>query len=213
MRWTSQARFHLEMALMKILQAKRLVPIEELISGLGGKVKLPSCEQVPPKGSTQLSQPPSTGRFTAAAAARMSPETEVSKTSASSGSGLLESIRTLLAQRSPMIASLLEHAAGMRADGGRIEIRFAKQDRFSFEMLQSADNLELMRELAESITGTSQSVCVTIEDGSTSELPRPGPAPASSAEPALLERVRNDSGVKAFLDVFSGEIADVKELK
>jgi DNA polymerase-3 subunit gamma/tau len=68
MRWSSQPRFHLEMALTRVLHAKRLVSIEELINQLGGAGP-PSSPEPPAKGSTQFPQTPATSRFTAAAPA------------------------------------------------------------------------------------------------------------------------------------------------
>ena len=62
MRWSSQPRFHLEMALTRVLHAKRLVSIEELINQLGG-VGPPSSPEPPRKGSTQLPQSSSNQPF------------------------------------------------------------------------------------------------------------------------------------------------------
>ena len=55
MRWSSQPRFHLEMALTRVLHARRLVPIEELINQLGG-VGPPSSRGASCQSSSQLPQ-------------------------------------------------------------------------------------------------------------------------------------------------------------
>jgi DNA polymerase-3 subunit gamma/tau len=212
LRWSSQPRFHLEMALMKILQAKRLVPIEQLVAGLGGEQAAPPAVEAPAKGFTQLPKTPATSRFTAAST-RIPAEAATSKPTAFSG-GLVDALKLAITQRSPMIASLVEHAALIRQNETGFDIQFSKKDRFSCEMLQSTENIELLRELAASVAGKSQTVCVTLENGPAPEEQR-SDQQVRSVNPNndLLDRVKNDSGVKAFLETFRAEITDVKDLK
>jgi hypothetical protein len=127
----------------------------------------------------------------------------------------MEALKTAVAQRSPMISSLLEHASAIRPSSeAGMEIQFARHDRFSCEMLQSVENLALLQEIAESIAGKPHSVRVVLESGACAETPEPQPeASASTAKKELLDRAKQDAGVKAFLDAFRGEISDVKDLK
>ncbi|MCI0418250.1 MAG: DNA polymerase III subunit gamma/tau, partial [Acidobacteria bacterium] len=208
MRWSSQPRFHLEMTLTRIVHAKRLVPIEELIAQLGGG-GLPAAGDPPAKGSTQLPQAPATSRFTAAGPARSVSET-MSALSAATESSLVEALSAALAQRSPMVSSLMEHARDIRQTDAGLEIEFGKQDRFSLDMLQSPENFNLVKEVTDSIAGKPQTVKLLLEAGAAGEA-MPVPAPDEKRE--LLERVKEDAGVKAFLDTFHGEITDVKDLK
>lgn len=212
LRWSSQPRFHLEIALMKILQAKRLVPIEELLAGLRGGSDASAVAETPVKEFTQLPKTAITSRFTAAAPARALAESPPAQPAAVSRS-FVEALKSAIAQRSPMIGSLLEHASGIRQVESGVEIQFANRDRFSFEMLQSTENLELIRELAGSIAAQPQSVRVLLENGSVREVGSETPAPGATSKKDLLDRVKEDSGVKAFLEAFHGEITDVKDLK
>jgi DNA polymerase-3 subunit gamma/tau len=214
LRWSSQPRFHLEMALMKILQAKRLVPIEQLIAGLGGGANGASAVEAPAKGFTQLPKTPSTGRFTAAGPVRVLAETDFHKPIANMARSLVDDLKSLIAQRSPMISSLLEHAADIRQSEQGFEIQFTRHNRFSCEMLQSAENLELIKEVAESVAGRPADIRVVLENGSASGVEDPeSTIAASDPKKELLDRVKADAGVKAFLDTFHGEIADVQDLK
>jgi len=210
MRWSSQPRFHLEMALTRVLHAKRLVSIEALINQLGGAGP-PSSPEPPAKGSTQLPQTPATSRFTAAAPARA--VAEMSASPAAVRAGLFESLKATVAQRSPLVSSLLEHAREIREASTGIEIEFAVQDRFSLEMLQSAENFNLLKESADAATGKPQTVKLLLESGSGGEAARPAEVAAPDGRKELLERVKADANVRAFLETFHGEITDVRDLK
>ncbi len=213
LKWSSQPRFHLEIGLMKIVQARRLLPIESLIGGLEEMAKSTSgTSNAPAKVSTQMPKPPVTSRFTASAAAKMQLQTPPAVLGGQAPAGVIESLRLALSQRSPMLFSLLEHAKEIKLSGNGFEILFLKQDRFSYEMLQSTENIAFLKELAESVTSRPQTIKLTLEELS---LGPPGveTIPLSGDQKKqLMERVKSDPGVKAFLDTFQGEITDVQEL-
>lgn len=221
MRSSSQPRFHLEMALAKILQAKRLVSIEELLEKLGGAS---GSTKVPAKASTQLPQPPATSRFTvaaprSAAASSAAPaydrnlEEAAQAAHGGSDTGPAERLKSAVAQQSLMVSSLLEHARSIRHTESSVVVEFARQDKFSFEMLQSAENLALVRETLDSIAGKPQIVKILLEDGPTVESGSAEPAAADNPQGQLIERARKDSVVNTFLDTFQGEITEVRDLK
>jgi DNA polymerase-3 subunit gamma/tau len=210
MRGSSQPRFHLEMALTRVLHARRLVPLEELINQLGGVGQLSSPEP-PGKASTQLPQAPSTSRFTAAAPARALAELPASP--APVRGGFIESLKAAVAQRSPLVSSLLEHAHDFRQTSAGVEIEFGAPDRFSLEMLQSAENFRLLKEIADSVAGKPQTVKLVLESTWVGEIPSPPETVAVDSKKELLERVKKDANVKAFLETFHGEITDVRDLK
>ena len=210
MRWSSQPRFHLEMALTRVLHAKRLVSIEELIKQLGGAVP-PSTTEPPAKSSSQLPQSPATSRFTAAAPARAL--AEIPSSSASVRVGPVDLLKAAVAQRSPLVSSLLEHAHAFRQTSTGVEIEFSAQDHFSLEMLQSAENFQLLTEIAASVAGKVQVVKLLLEGGSSGHPAPPAAVEAQDARKDLLERVKEDANVNAFLETFHGEITDVRDLK
>jgi DNA polymerase-3 subunit gamma/tau len=210
MRGSSQPRFHLEMALTRVLHARRLVSIEELINQLGG-VGQPSPPEPPGRGSTQLPQAPSTSRFTAAAPARAPAELPASASPVRAG--FVESLKAAVAQRSPLVSSLLEHARDFRQTSAGVEIEFGTPDCFSLEMLQSPENFRLLKEIVDSVAGKPQTVKLLLESSSSRETPPSSEVVAADGKKELLERVKADANVKAFLETFHGEITDVRDLK
>src|SRR5262249_14470763 len=54
LRWSSQPRFHLEMGLMKLIQVKRLTPIEQVLAGLEGLSQSDKRSETP---ALEASQP------------------------------------------------------------------------------------------------------------------------------------------------------------
>jgi hypothetical protein len=212
MRWSSQPRFHLEMALTRVLHAKRLVSIEELINRLGGTTSPSSSPGPPAKESTQLPQAPATSRFTAAAPARALADAPASPISVRSG--FVESLKAAIAQRSPLVSSLVEHAREIRQTSAGVEIEFSAPDHFSLEMLQSAENFSLLKEIVDSVVGKPRTVKLLLDAGSGGEAARPAEAEVpQDGQKQLLERVKADANVRAFLETFHGEITEVRDLK
>jgi DNA polymerase-3 subunit gamma/tau len=211
LRWSSQARFHLEMGLMKLIQVKRLTPIEQVLAGLEGLSHSDKRSETPVLEASQPTKPPILSKFTTPGRPRPLPEPSPAKQPSNDP---VEALRSAIANRSPMLASLVEHALDLKLIEKGIEIQFASQNKFYCEMLQAPENVEVIRELAQSVRGEPQQVKVVIANGppppsqSESELDRPG----RPTDP-LLEKVKDDSNVKAFLQVFQGEITDVKDLK
>src|SRR5262249_35274507 len=210
LRWSSQPRFHLEMGLMKLIQVKRLTPIEQVLAGLEGLSHSDKRSETPALEASQPTKPPILNKFTTPG--RPKPLSEPSPAKRPSHDPV-EALRAAIANRSPMLASLVEHALDLRLIEKGIEIQFASQNKFYCEMLQAPENVEVIRELAQSVRGEPQQVKVVIANGSPlpkseGESDRQGPP----TDP-LLEKIKDDSNVKAFLQVFQGEITDVKDLK
>jgi DNA polymerase III gamma/tau subunit len=213
LRWSSQPRFHLEMGLMKILQAKRLVPIEELLAGLEGILQRGEGSEVISKSASELA-PPTSNRFTLSSRAKTQLEPGVALGSDVDPKGLAEELKSSISQRSPMLSSLLEHALSLKLMEGEIEIQFSSQNNFHYEMLQSEENVGLIKELADSVFGKPQQIKIVMVNGQAPQNSLPSEQPAkNTSKQRLLERVRDDSTVKTFLDTFQGEITDVKEIK
>jgi hypothetical protein len=127
--------------------------------------------------------------------------------------GLAESLKAAVAQRSPLVSSLLEHAHGFHQTSTGIEIEFSAQDRFSLEMLQSAENFRLLTDIAASMAGRPQVVKLLLEAGSSGDPASPASVDAQDSRKDLLERVKGNANVNSFLETFHGEITDVRDLK
>jgi DNA polymerase-3 subunit gamma/tau len=211
LRWSSQPRFHLEMGLVKLIQTKRLAPIEEVIGNLEGLIKSDQVS-IPASAAAQLTRPSNIGKFTIPPGSRGTGSAP--SPPAASDSSHLEALRSGLSNRSPMLSSLIEHAREMRLVENGIEILFSNQDRFSYEMLQASENMQVVKEVADSIFGRPQQVKIVLANGpSQQNRTEPQEISASRPEEDLLDKVKDDSSIKAFLEVFQGKITDVKDLK
>ena len=80
-------------------------------------------------------------------------------------------------------------------------------------MLQSAENFRLLQGIADSVAGKPQMVKLLLESSSVRETLPPPEVVAADGKKELLERVKKDANVNAFLETFHGEITDVKDLK
>jgi DNA polymerase-3 subunit gamma/tau len=212
LRWSSQPRFHLEMGLMKLVQARRLVSLERLLTGLEGILQggpghesalLPAIEPSRDLGDSGSSGPHAKPQPVASAAG-FSPKPR----------NIVEELKSKVAQRSPMVSSLLDHAAEIRVLENGIEIGFPPQSGFHFEMLQSTENLQLIRDVMETVAGRTGEVKVVMTDqGPTPANSSRGNAGQDGPKVKLMERVKQNPRVQSFLDAFQGEITDVKELE
>ncbi len=218
MRWSPQQRFHLEMALAKLLQVRRLVSMESLLQ----KIEATETAGEPPKDSTQLPHPPATERFKAASASRhgaaaagpkLGPVAGQIPSTMSHHATALDSLKSLVAQQSPVVSSLLEHALNIRHRENCLEIEFAPKDHFSFEMLQSAENIELVKSVMSRLVGAEQTVQVLMNRAAPQVQPSQPMKYSSNYRDEMIERVKEDAAVRSFLDTFHGEVIDVKESK
>ncbi len=212
LRWSSQPRFHLEMGLMKIVQARRLVPLEELLAGLEESQKSLDSSEVRAQTSLRLPNTTPLGKITGPAA-RLEPVPQSRETMPESP-GLIEELKSRVAQKSPMVSSLLDHAVEIKFNEEGVEICFPRHNRFHCEMMQSTENLELIKEVLEALTGTLRQVSIVqVEAKADTHRTKGGDSPVDPAKNPLVDRVKQDPIVQSFLEVFQGEILDVKELK
>ena len=217
MRWSSQPRFHLEMGLMKILQVKKLVSIEELLANLGGNPGTPPLRPLPhkdsgtaPKTSSILSGSPQAGT-----AVKLQVQADTNLPTGVQPEKLARDVRQAVFEKSPMVSALLDHASGISLLEREIEISFLEKEKFSHDMLQARENLQLVQRVAEAVTGKVRLVklkLAKIQAPDTVLDKKPEPERGGIKE-ELIEQIKEDSSVKNFLDTFQGEIIEIKELK
>ncbi|MFN8007143.1 MAG: DNA polymerase III subunit gamma/tau [Terriglobia bacterium] len=225
MRWAAQPRFQLEMGLLKILQAKRLVPIEELLAHLGASSPMaaPSTTLSPTHSSPLPSDPKgvsshmraSSPNLAAAAAVKRQSYSQSPSEGKNSPEELFHQVRHGVFEKSPMVSSLLDHASALKFKEAELEIVYLEKERFSFDMMQPRENLLLVQEVAASLTGKQRPVLITLsKDAPATPVSNPVPDPVPPApKTGLLEQIKEDATVKNFLETFQGEIVEIKELK
>ena len=216
-------RLHLELGLLKLVNAQRLAPLEEILAELRGEAResaRPAPPPAPPSRTVSASQSVSAapGSAGAATAARMAPESSTSTRLASpvpaspprivaraaedASSGLgsvqLDAIKAAL-QGSKLLSSFLELATRCEIDGGEFHLFFSSENRAIVDMLPR-DAMERLRTVLHQVVGQPLRVCVKLESGRT----------MTGRSSDLRARVEEDPIVRAMLDRFGGQISKVK---
>ena len=229
-RGSMQPRYHLEMALVRWIHLRKLVPLSDLILDLE-KGGAPSRAALPPsapkpapprppaanaaavravearKDAARPAAPPARTVETTAALPAVQPVAAVQLKDA-----FLEEIRR---QKKFFYGAVIAQAQRIDVEGERITVAFSPQHRTlraQFDQLRP-----LLDTIATQLAGRKMSA-VSVE--TASGPPRQeGAAPDAAGAPAaedrktsLREQALADSGVQAMLDVFAAEIKDVEEV-
>jgi DNA polymerase III subunit gamma/tau len=222
------ARLHLELGLLKMINAQRLVPLEEALSELRGEHRL---AQSKPSIATPSSDPQATRSVTSSpsgAAVRMAPASDpspsappatsvpraaspvpvpasppriVARAAEDPASGLARAQLDAVKsalQNSRLLSSFLEQATRCETEAGEFRIFFATENRTLTEMLPR-EAMERLRTVVHQVFGQPLRVCVKLESRG---------ATARGAE--LRARFEEDPIVKAMLEKFGGQISRVK---
>jgi DNA polymerase-3 subunit gamma/tau len=220
-------RLHLELGLLKLVNAQRLAPLEEVLAELRGEArenpratKTASASTVAaPRATPQVQAAISAaGGSGAAAATRMAPESPATKLAApvpasaprivaraaedvSSGlaSAQVDAIKVAL-QGQKFLWSMVEHASRWEIEGGELRLFFPTESRALAEMLQARDPMERLRTVLNQVVGQPLRVCVKLESGHATI--------GRSSE--LRARFEEDPIVRAMLERFGGQISKVK---
>jgi DNA polymerase III subunit gamma/tau len=219
-------RLHLEMGLLRLVNAARLAPLEEVLAGLSGnsvpghaaepaEAKAAPATRASPLASAIPEIVPAAG---AAAAAADSPSrgplpgTPPSMMASVAGafSGLnaaqVAAIKSAVLSQQKFLGELVEHASRWELDGEEIRLFFPTESRALAEMLQAREPMEKLRAISSRVLGQPLRVCVKLEAG---------PVLLSSLRAGqnvreLRARFEQDPIVQAMLERFGGRISDVK---
>ncbi len=207
MRYALVPRFHLELGLVKLVHARRLASLEELLSELkpsrvagvrDSKIETGNSGEF--RVSNLESRAPDQVKAPAAPGTTPSP--------APSGQGVHEdprlcSIKSLLFGQSKLLASCLDPLTGWRFENGEVRFLYAKKDSWAAELLKTRERLETLRSACSQVLGQPVKICVTLEESTAENLPR-----RSNAR----ERAERDTGVEAFRKKFDCTWVDVTDL-
>jgi DNA polymerase-3 subunit gamma/tau len=228
---STQPRYHLEMALLRWIHLRKLVPLTDLIQGLEkGSEKgaaVPSRTATATELPRSAPKPPPTSNAATVKAVEARRDASPAPAEPASGNGsvpapqpsaalapapslkdaFLEEIRKT---KKFFYGTVIAQAQRIDVEADRIVLAFTPQHRALRQQFdQTRASLE---ELATKLAGRRMAV-VGVESGSGS-----APAATASAAPAapdrqaaLRQQALADSGVQAMLDVFGAEIKDVEE--
>jgi hypothetical protein len=217
-RTAAQPRYNLEMALLRWIHLRKLVPIEDLIAGVESGSG--SGRTSKPKPAAPVQAPPPAQK--PAAPARSEAVPDVSR--AAEGSfkdALLGEIKKSKAVFYNMVVAQAQKIEGA---GDRITFTFAPIQRTLCDTVEQ--NRAWLEGLAERIAGRKIAVVVVQgeaaarADASPSRDTGAGPTSAGAAakgldagrKSALREQALADTSVQALLEVFPAEIRDVEEM-
>ena len=209
MRYALVPRFHLELALMKLVHARRLTSIESLLGSLGGSGVAAKSPAAPPrpayaeKFERPREAPPAPPREFHAPAAPV-PTAAPAETPAPAGEDpRLANIKTMVYGQSNFLGSCLEHMSGWRFQDGVVEFQYDPKDSFFADLLKSKEQAEILRTVCSQVLGQPLKICVRLEEEGIAARPE---------RPSARERAERDQVVEAFRKKFDGTVMDVKDL-
>jgi DNA polymerase-3 subunit gamma/tau len=206
-------RVHLEMGLLRLINAERLAPLEELLAGLraaGSRELSPSRNEFPAAVSSASTKIPG-GEALAKEQPRATTAAARESTPAPQSSGLSQAqvmeIKTSIHGQQKFLGELLEQSTRWELAGTELRVYFPVEKRAFAEMLEGREPLEKVRCASSKVLGRAVRVCVRLE----------GVAAAASASPTgststqeLREQFERDPLVRSMLRRFGGRIAEVK---
>jgi DNA polymerase-3 subunit gamma/tau len=222
LRMSPEPRFHLEMALLKIAQLRRLASFEDLLTRFE---RLASGSAPPPPA------PPSTTPGPAPAPAKRTttapPIPPESKAEApapppapppgiEAGGTLVEQLLDRLKTGKPMLHALVSrhHRAEVEAD--RLRLQFLPEQKVLVNQLREKSLLALLEEQVAAVFGKKLVISVEVienrDQPKADAAPKPPGSPGAQAragEGGLEERAKRDPLVKRFVETFQGEVEDI----
>ncbi len=233
LRTSPEPRFHVEVALLKLSQLRKLASFEDLLerfealvageppppsSGSEPKPRVvakptkpepqasptPEAKAGPPEQSTQGASTPDD--WTAEVPLLGEAEREPSTDFMSQ---LVEQLKTA----KPMLHAIVSHHTSYELDGNRLTLSFLWSHRVLAEQLEQKMLKALLEEHASRLADRKLSVTVRVqENGATKDAAPPAPIETEDkSSEDLQERARRDPLVRQFIDTFQGEIQSVKK--
>ena len=220
MRYALVPRFHLELALMKMVHARRLTSLETLLSGIGSAALPAKSFSAPPRPAApppariaaepprnprpeSFPRPPAHEPTPAPVGARPAPAAPAETAAPAHENAALTAIKTKVYGQSNFLGSCLEHMVSWRFENGEATFVYAQKDSFFADLLKSREQQETLRTVCAEVLGQPVKICVRLEEQEVE--PR-------VVRPNARERAERDQTVEAFRKKFDGTVVDVKDL-
>ena len=211
-RYSSQPRHHFEMALVKWIQLRKLVPLEDLIASLQSGGSVPLTPAPPRQAAPPRSAPPAPSRRTspgpAEAPAGRTPEPRNPGTSEPQSdlkSSLLSSVRE---QNKVFFGMVVAQAQSVTVERDTVVFTFAPVHKALRAQLEGKRSW--LEHLAQAVAG--RKISVVAREGQPAPAAGLADDPAAARKAGLRDRAKAEPTVQAVLDVFGGEIEDVEEI-
>ncbi len=164
----SQPRLHLELGLLKMVQAQRLVPLEEALAGLAGNPAPPASAtpvRTPTAGRPQAA-PPAPRTRSEAAPARIPKPAEPNL--AGIESSTVNTIKTAVYDRSKLLGTFVDSVDRWESRDDTLQLWFTPENRSLPEMLDKQQKDQLEKIISEVL---GRSVRVYAKVGTTDRAP------------------------------------------
>jgi DNA polymerase-3 subunit gamma/tau len=227
-RGAAQPRYHLEMALLRWIHLRKLVPLTELIASLESAVPRISLPAPAPRPAAPApvrpAGPPApmaragdpvaarvsniVSRPSAAAAGTSEPVPRASDAAASFKDGFLERIRD---EKKFFYGTVVAQA--QRIDVGPDQVTFSFAPNHRALRAQLEQNRPWLEAVAQSVAGRRITVASDEARGPAGGAAGQPVQPAERRDEELRARAMENEGVQALLDVFSAEIKEIEEIE
>ncbi|HKP47104.1 MAG TPA: DNA polymerase III subunit gamma/tau [Pyrinomonadaceae bacterium] len=239
LRTASQPRYLVEIALVKLMEMRRLEPLSQLLDRVnalesvlrggeplatGTRASKVETNVAPATKSPTLAA----ATYASGAAAGAAPAMETRSAAVVGSSGrqedtfavggpqtAVDQIKAALEQRRKMfLVTALEGASKAAIEGNELSVEFEPANRHLRDTLSKSDNVKILREVCREITGSDLGVRFVIADSQAA-----ADAPPSKEElerrdqQALRSRAEKDPVIRQALKTFRGEIIDVKRIE
>lgn len=221
LRYSLQPRFHLELGLMKLVHARRLMPLESLLATLVGvDAVTKSASGGTGAGETNPTRASTAGDFKKLRKESLSPASHgwvesperASATEPAPSARIavgapaddrLAAIKALVFNQSKFLGSCLEPVAGWRFENGEVRFLYFKKDSWAAEALQIREQQDKLRSACAQVLGEPVRIYVTLQDQESE---------GRSKRPGARERAERDPRVEAFRKKFDCTWVEVKDL-
>jgi len=221
-RGAANPRYHLEMALLRLIHLRKLVPISELIQNAekwgaatparGAPSRPAPSERTRVEGNERTRVEGSERTRAERPVTSSPPPTAVKPPAANLKDAFLDELRK---SKKFFYGTVVAQAQRIDIEGDRVVFTFAPQHKaLRVQLDQTRAQLDA---LASQLAGRKMTV-VSAEGAAAVSGARPGAPAAPSAEgdkdrqSDLRQQALADSGVQAMLDVFAAEIKDIEEM-
>jgi DNA polymerase III subunit gamma/tau len=218
-------RVHLEMGLLRLINASRLAPLEELLADLrtgvsatvtvGGSSRAASATILPsmPKHEAHVAASPVPQAIGTAAGAEGAAAIPAAGQTKNNGTltrvdGIsveqVAAIKAAVQAQQKFLGELVEHASRWELEGSELRICFSREKRPFAEMLEGRESLEKVRVASSTVLGRTVRVCARLEGVEAAA------ARAASGTQELRGQFERDPMVRSMLQRFGGKISEVK---
>jgi DNA polymerase III subunit gamma/tau len=226
-------RVHLEMGLLRLINASRLAPMEELLAELkSGAAGSGTAAGMPRSASTAsafaptpalhrpqniVAAPPPT---LSAPIPPMAKEEDDDTVEAAEGKnnaaetraiGLtpeqVAEIKSLVQAQQKFLGELVEHSSLWELDGAELRIYFSPYNKTFAELMEGRETLEKIRAISSKVLGRSVRVCARLESVAAASA---SASRAASGTQQLRAQFESDPMVRSMLQRFGGKITEVR---